>query len=1091
MSSYRDIEIKHSYFGKGTVILEEFLLPLLNEAASYDRVTSFYSIDSLVAVSQGVQSLFKHHGHMRLIIGLHSFPPELADAVLRKDFLREQIKQVREAITQGITTIGDSLQVKRLETLAWMIEDGLLSVKAASVAGKDGIFHAKTLILRDWHQNRIVAVGSANETAYGLGSNFEQLMVQKSWKAEDGVVEQEKFFDALWDNSCEDAIVADITKELSNALREGLGACRSQDNGNFDNLPQAITTNPLSLAADMPAHFFVSGNIPTLYPHQERAVLDALSRWPVRVLFADEVGLGKTFEAAATIAFLLKYRLVNRVLILTPKSVLQQWQDELHSNFDIDAWIYDSSQKVYFRYDGKEQSLGNSAPLAANAPSIVLMSSQFARGGGSKGSVFDNPSVELPDLLVLDEAHSARISRDISGKQKITRMYRALEMVIRRIPHVIFATATPMQRDADEYLALLKLLGLPKEWGDVRNFKTSLRLIASPETPSINEAARAGQLLFSTLRNMKPDLSALDPSERSTIDDLVRTGNIDRHELGLFTLNHWEMLYRTFVKLHPARLLTVRNTRRSLSEMGYKFPERILNDVSIEDSDSLKLLYMDVDDYISNICFSIERELYPDRKLNIGFVRISYRQRVSSSLYSCIKSLARRLSKIINLRNALHGANSSASVSFASFGQTFELDQINDDELLESGMDSITPAEVMPNVDTKSLIRAIETEVTAIPPLISKAESLLHTFGDKKIAKAIELVTKHTSAGEQVLIFSRYSDTVDALVAEFKKSKVSNLCYGIYTGQITIKVAEDSTSQRNKDEIKEDFSSGAIRAMFCSDAASEGLNLQAARVLINVDVPWTPARLEQRIGRVARLGQRASSVLIYNIWYPSSIEARMYRRIQKRLEESNIAVGEFPEVVAESIKNAVLSDDEQNDNSAQLLQEIRGSLQTAALQQLWRSKDRKQSISEDIRTQLALLSRKVLDDAVPQNQPHQEEDTYLAESSCISPDNQNLLKTSSQVCSWPNANDFVCMVDAMDNPAAFASRHNLSRFVRHDQIYNLISGEAPVEYYSDDEWPVTLANTSALNLGYAIESECPPRPEFWPPVSFEGDNCES
>lgn len=1091
MSSYRDIKIKHSYFGKGTTILEEFLLPLLKEAASYDRVTSFYSIDSLVAVSQGVQSLYERHGHMRLIIGLHSFPPELADAVLRKEYLRVQIKQVREAITRGLTTIGDSLQVKRLETLAWMIEDGLLSVKAASVAGQAGIFHAKTLILKDWYQNRIVAVGSANETACGLGSNFEQLMVQKSWEAEDGVIEQEKFFDALWDNSCEGAIVTDITKELYKTLREGLNGHLSQDNGNCDNRPQATAATLLSLAADMPAYYFASGKIPTLYHHQERAVLDALSRWPIRVLFADEVGLGKTFEAAATIAFLLKYRLVNRVLILTPKSVLQQWQDELHSNFDIDAWIYDSSRKAYSRYDGKSQPLGNSAPLAANAPSIVLMSSQFARGGGSRCSIFDTPNIILPDLLVLDEAHSARISRDISGKQKTTHMYRTLERVIRRIPHVIFATATPMQRDADEYHALLKLLGLPKEWGDVRNFRTSLKLIADSETPSMNEAARAGQLLLSTLRNMNPDLSVLNPSENSSIDGLIRASNADKHELGLFTLSRWETLYRAFVKLHPARLLTVRNTRQSLSEIGYKFPERILNDVSIEDSDSIKLFYLDVDDYISNTCFSIERELYPDRKFNIGFVRISYRQRVSSSLYSCIKSLSRRLAKIINLRNALLGANANACVSLASFEQTFELDQINDDELLESGMDSITLAEVVPNVDTKSLFHAVEAEVTAIPPLISKAESLVNTFGDKKIAKAIELVAEHALAGEQVLIFSRYTDTVDALVAEYNKSEVSNLCYGIYTGQKSIKVVEGSENQRDKDEIKEDFSSGIIRAMFCSDAASEGLNLQAARILINVDVPWTPARLEQRIGRVARLGQRATSVLIYNIWYPSSIEARMYRRIQKRLEESNIAIGEFPEVVAESIKNAVLNDDEQNDNSAQLLQEIRGSLQTAALRQLWRSEDRNQSISDDIRTQLASLNKKVPNDAISQNQPHQGEDEDLAGFSRISSGNQNLLNSGSLAYLWSNANDYACMVDPMGNPAAFARCRDLSRFVRHDQIRNLITGEAPVEYYSDGEWPVTLADTSALDLGYAIESERPSRPVFWPPISSEGNNRES
>ena len=138
--------------------------------------------------------------------------------------------------------------------------------------------------------------------------------------------------------------------------------------------------------------------------------------------------------------------------------------------------------------------------------------------------------------------------------------------------------------------------------------------------------------------------------------------------------------------------------------------------------------------------------------------------------------------------------------------------------------------------------------------------------------------------------------------------------------------------------------------MFCSDAASEGLNLQAARVLINVDVPWTPARLEQRIGRVARLGQKAESVEIVNIWYPNSVEQRMYSRISQRLRDYNVAVGEFPEVVADSIRDSILGDNP--DNSAQMLQEIRNSLQTRALGILWNCNGESTTSSQTFRRKL-------------------------------------------------------------------------------------------------------------------------------------------
>ena len=85
-----------------------------------------------------------------------------------------------------------------------------------------------------------------------------------------------------------------------------------------------------------------------------------------------------------------------------------------------------------------------------------------------------------------------------------------------------------------------------------------------------------------------------------------------------------------------------------------------------------------------------------------------------------------------------------------------------------------------------------------------------------------------------------------------------------------------------------------VSVVFCSDAASEGLNLQAARVIINIDVPWNPARLEQRIGRIARLGQRADTVKIYNLWYPDSVESKIYTRLLQRKDLYDLAVGEYP-----------------------------------------------------------------------------------------------------------------------------------------------------------------------------------------------------
>ncbi|RRF98237.1 MAG: hypothetical protein DUD39_10680 [Coriobacteriaceae bacterium] len=1095
MDSLKDIPIKHSYFGKGTHILHEFLLPLMDAAVRYDRVTSFFTIDSLLAVSQGIQSLFERGGHMRLIIGVHSFPPELADAALRKEYMSNQIAEVRSAIEEGIETIGDALERKRLATLAWMIEDNLLEVKAAAVSGGDGIFHPKTLIFADDYGNRIAAVGSPNETPSGLGGNFEQLMVAKSWEAEDGVKEQEEFFELLWENKSEDAIVADVTDELAETLRKKLAKeCRRPRNNKIK--PSLDNPGALSLASRMPAYFFVSGDIPALYQHQERAVLDALSRWPVRVLFADEVGLGKTFEAAATVTFLVKYCGVKRVLILTPKSVLSQWQSELHEHFGIDAWMYDSGKRSYVLKHGDGSSdtvkpVGKANPIGAQAPQLLLMSAQYARGSGKQGSIFEREGSVLPDLLVLDEAHSARISVDISGKRKATRMYKALEAVAGKIPHLILATATPMQRDSEEYHALLKLLGLPTQWQKSRKFKTSLRVIGDNEMPSLNDAAVAGRLLLATLASMKPSFASMNDGEIDAISALESIDKSDSYAIGEMVQKEWPSFQTAFIKLHPAQLLTVRNTRRSLQEVGYVFPKRRLHEVPVNGNEGMQIFYLKVNKYISDEYFSIERELYPDRKLNVGFVRISYQQRVSSSLHSCKKSLENRLHKVLALReNLKHGKSDSVTDALGLFDIANDFDAIDEDELLNEGKDLYEVALSNSDVNLDKLFHAVEVEATAISPLINEADELLGSCGDMKIGKSIDLALESLSRGDQVLLFSRYTDTVDALLESFcKRGANAKYAYGIYIGNKSVIVDAGVEQACTKDDIKTALKSGRVKIMFCSDAASEGLNLQAARVLINVDVPWTPARLEQRIGRIARLGQVAPSVDVYNVWYPDSVEARMYRRIQKRLDESNLAVGEFPEVVADGIKDLVLEDREQEDDSGAELQNIRNATQSQALSRLWSVKERQLTTSRVIRNELMQLC----DENFACLEDNGDVKVYDLSGEKVKLTALEGKEESISLKSKPwqmldfDLGKYGTVNDAQGNPAAFISKDDLSSWLKTECLSDIVHARQIDSIYLSGELPNTLADTGALNLEYTLDEDtiCPNRPNFWPPVVKE------
>jgi SNF2 family DNA or RNA helicase len=1068
--SLKDLNIRGSYTGKGSNILSDFLLPSLNEAKKYDRITGYFTIDSLISIANGLDALRRKNGQMRLIIGVHSIPEEIIDVSIHKKTMENEVQQIQDQISNEVSTLSNLLDKKKIATLAWMIDKGLLNIKVASVRG-EGIFHPKTMIIKDQDHNEVVAVGSSNETRNGLGGNFEQLMVATSWSNNEAVLDQKLFFETLWSNQDDEAIVFDITEETAAMIKKSLGNEYETIIEDFSNVVHDV----FKTISEMPMNFFVSGNIPSLYMHQERAVVDALSRWPVRVLLSDEVGLGKTFEAAATMAYLNKYCNVKRIVILTPKSVLKQWQDELKNHFNLDVWMFDSNKKEYISPNNETISIGNRNPLGEGSPDIILMSAQYARGNkNSKGLLSDNQTI-LPHLLVVDEAHSARVSEDLAGNHTKTQMYRMIENVKNKIPHIILATATPMQKNALEYHAMLKLLGLPEIWEKEDNFLRSLNYIMQDSIVDFTDANKIVSLLYVTLAKMNPDLSSLSFSEKVLVDDIHKLySNKDRFERALFVKNEWKDLKKLFIKLHPARLLTVRNTRRSLSEMGYIFPKRNLHEKTLYDSDNIKMFYIRVNEYLNDECFLIERELNPDRIFNPAFIKISYQQRVASSLYSCKKSLERRLDKIEDIQKRLHNKN----YSFENLLYASEVDDLDADDLLNMDDYDIS-IEDNPNININNLRRAVNKEYFSLQSLVNEVNNILNDEGDKKIDESIDLALNEMQKGDSVLLFSRYTDTVDSLINVFNQRNLNNnnYNYAIYTGNRSEIVKNKEIMQCDKDRIKKALFNKEISLVICSDAASEGLNLQAARVLINVDVPWTPARLEQRIGRIARLGQTADEVDIYNVWYPNSVEAKMYHRIQSRLRNTNIAIGEFPEIIADNIKKAILNN--QEDNSLEMLTNLRNDIQKSALDELWANNRLNLTYSDVIRSRLIELCKKLYVLITKDNNCYTFEvpNGSLIEFT-ISPGEKESVNLKA-LCSLGLKIDVYGLKVFKDQSLDLCVVNTDNHVIKTESIITHLIQEnfTKFEYYK--EYPSTLPNAHRLNLMFFVEGFNNPVPNYW------------
>ena len=135
-----------------------------------------------------------------------------------------------------------------------------------------------------------------------------------------------------------------------------------------------------------------------------------------------------------------------------------------------------------------------------------------------------------------------------------------------------------------------------------------------------------------------------------------------------------------------------------------------------------------------------------------------------------------------------------------------------------------------------------------------------------------------------------------------------------------------------KEDIKSRFREGELKLLLCTESASEGLNLQTCGVLFNYDMPWNPMRVEQRIGRIDRIGQRYATVRIHNFYYDGTVEAKVYKKLRDRINAFASVVGNLQPILAKVptfIERAVMSADPEEEDV--LLSEFDQALDTPPL----------------------------------------------------------------------------------------------------------------------------------------------------------------
>jgi len=218
--SFKKINLKSTYNSEDDSILNNFYIPVLEQAVSYDRAVGFFSASMLTYAAQGLSKFAANQGEMRLIIG-HQVDEDEFEAIKDGENLKETYENLNIEFEKVINSVSSDVFTCRLELLSWLVATNRLKIKFA--IRRKGMYHEKIGILKDKAGNKIVFQGSANESKMALlpDFNFESISVYPSWKEEvykDYGLSYETRFERLWNNKSKQTVVVDVPSDIYTKL---------------------------------------------------------------------------------------------------------------------------------------------------------------------------------------------------------------------------------------------------------------------------------------------------------------------------------------------------------------------------------------------------------------------------------------------------------------------------------------------------------------------------------------------------------------------------------------------------------------------------------------------------------------------------------------------------------------------------------------------------------------------------------------------------------------------------------------------------------------------------------------------------------
>jgi len=826
----------------------EFLAEALKGATKYFRIAGYFRSSIFELVGEEIAQI----SEVKIVCNSDIDLTDFQIASGRNTALKERWNQV-DVEAEALLKKG------HYQILDQLLQSGNVQIR---VVPKERVFlHGKAGSIHYPDGSRKSFIGSVNESKSAFAYNYELVWQDDDEASADWV---EKEFWALWNDGVPlpEAILAEINR-VANRREVTVEVLR----------PEEV---PAAAMAEAP--IYRGGE--QLQPWQRSFVTQFLEHreiyGKVRLLLADEVGVGKTLSMAtsALVSVLLGD---GPVLILAPSTLMLQWQIEMIDKLGIPTAVWSSQKKVWLGVEGQILSPRGDASSIKKCPyKIAIISTGLIMHQREKSEFVKEAGMLLKKrfgTVILDEAHKARarcgIGDKVSGPNNLLAF---MQQIGRQTRHLILGTATPIQTNVSELWDILGILNSGAEFvlGDALSpwldHEQAIPLITGKNPITSEKDA------WWWLSNPLPPAN-----EHHIIQQIRDNLSIDAksffcayrfEDLDYMIQNMWlsECLNTTFFKENnPVLRHTVLRKRKQLEDDG------LLEKVGVNTHPVTRNLAQYNSRFVglgipTNTPFQVAYEkaeefskLLQSRTKAGGFMKSLMLQRICSSFASGLKTAQKMLTHSI----------SNEDEDFV--------------EEVEHILSEMTLAEI-------ACLKEIERQ-------LSRAEAI-----DSKLNTVKWFLTEFRTDGKTWLehgciVFSQYYDTAEWIAKELAKSlkgEVVSVYAGV--GKSGLFLNEQFNSVE-REVIKNAVKTREIRLIVATDAACEGLNLQALGTLINIDLPWNPSRLEQRLGRIKRFGQPRKFVDMLNLVYSETQDERIYKVLSERLRDTYDIFGSLPDTI--------------------------------------------------------------------------------------------------------------------------------------------------------------------------------------------------